>query len=130
MVGDRLGLPFGWLNTDFINTASYTPRLVRFSKYYKTFSNILQVRTISEEYLVAMKLMAGRQYKNDLSDVVGIIIEQEKKGEAISLEVVKKAVEDLYDEYERIPENSRKFIEAIYKQEDLEAFYKQCRKTV
>ena len=129
MVGDRLGLPFGWLNTDFINTASYTPRLVRFSKYYKTFSNILQVRTISEEYLVAMKLMAGRQYKNDLSDVVGIIIEQEKKGEAISLEVVKKAVEDLYDEYERIPENSRKFIEAIYKQEDLEAFYKQCRKT-
>ena len=27
-VGDRLGLPVGWLNTDFVNTNSYTPRLV------------------------------------------------------------------------------------------------------
>ena len=35
--------------------------------------------------------------------------------------------EDLYDEYERIPENSRRFIEAIYVQEDMKAFYKQCR---
>ena len=37
-------------------------------KYYKTFSNVLQVRTISAEYLIVMKLMAGRQYKNDLSN--------------------------------------------------------------
>ena len=27
-VGDRLGLPVGWLNTDVGNTNSYTPRLV------------------------------------------------------------------------------------------------------
>ncbi len=26
-VGDRLGLPVGWLNTGFVNTNSYTPRL-------------------------------------------------------------------------------------------------------
>ena len=25
-VGDRLGLPIGWLNTDFVHTNSYTPR--------------------------------------------------------------------------------------------------------
>lgn len=60
-VGARLDLPVGWLNTDFVNTESYSPRLVEHSKYYKTFSNILQVRTVSAEYLVAMKLMAGRQ---------------------------------------------------------------------
>lgn len=40
-VGDRLELPVGWLNTDFANTKSYTPRLVEYSKYYKTFANIL-----------------------------------------------------------------------------------------
>lgn len=45
-VGDRFGLPVGWLNTDFVKTESYTPRLVEYSKYYKTFSNILQVRTV------------------------------------------------------------------------------------
>lgn len=34
---------------------------------------------------------------------------------------------DLYDSYSRIPEDSRVFIEAVYKKEDLHAFYRQCR---
>jgi hypothetical protein len=126
-VGDRLGLPVGWLNTDFINTNSYTPRLVEHSKYYKTFANILQIRTVSAEYLVAMKLMAGRQYKNDLSDIVGVLIEQEERNEPLNFESIQKAVIDLYDSYDKIPEDSRSFIEALYKKEDLHAFYKQCR---
>lgn len=113
IVGGRLGLPLGWINTDFMNTNSYTPRLVGVSKYYKTFSNILQIRTVSAEYLVVMKLMADRQYKNDLSDIVGIIIEQEERGDILTLERIKKAIIDLYDEYELIPYNSRSFIEAI-----------------
>ena len=41
-VGDRLGLPNGWLNTDFMKTSSYTPKLIQYSKYYKTFSNVLR----------------------------------------------------------------------------------------
>lgn len=127
LVGDKLGLPYGWLNTDFMKTASYTPKLARYSKYYKTFSNILQIRTISAEYLVAMKLMAGRQYKNDLSDVVGILIEQEDRGEPLTFEIIKKAVEDLYESYDAVPENSQRFIEAIYEKDDLKEFYRQCR---
>lgn len=126
-VGDRLGLPFGWLNTDFVNTDSYTTRLIEHSQYYKTFSNILQIRTVSSEYLIAMKLMAGRLYKNDLSDIVGVLIEQEERGDTLTLERIKKAIVDLYGSYERIPENSRTFIEAIYGKEDLRTFYEQCR---
>lgn len=129
IVGDRLGLPVGWLNTDFVNTDSYTPRLIEYSKYYKTFSNILQIRTVSAEYLVAMKLIAGRQYKNDLSDVVGILIEQEKRSDSFSLNRIKKAVVDLYDSFDRLPQNSREFIESIYNKDDLKAFYRQCRQT-
>lgn len=53
--------------------------MVEYSKYYKTFANVLQIRTVSAEYLVATKLMAGRQYKNYLSDIVGVMIEQENK---------------------------------------------------
>ena len=41
-VTDTLGLPNGWLNEDFKNTKSYTPRLVNYSKYYRTFSNVLK----------------------------------------------------------------------------------------
>ena len=112
-VGDRLGLPVGWINTDFINTNSYTPRLGEYSKYYKTFANVLQIRTVSAEYLVAMKLMSGRQYKNDLSDIVGVLIEQEERNEPLTFEKIQKAIIDLYDSYSRIPEDSRVFIEAI-----------------
>ena len=46
-VGDRMGLPNGWLNTDFMKTASYTPKLIQYSQYYKTFSNVLRIRTVS-----------------------------------------------------------------------------------
>lgn len=127
-VGDRLGLPIGWLNTDFVHTNSYTPRLAEHSKYYKTFANILQIRTVSAEYLAAMKLMAGRQYKNDLSDIVGILIEQEERNEPLSFKIIQKAIVDLYDTYDKIPEDSKAFIEALFKKEDLHEFYKECRK--
>lgn len=46
-VGDSLGLPNGWLNSDFIKTKSYSPKLSQCSVYYKTFSNVLTVRTVS-----------------------------------------------------------------------------------
>lgn len=36
-VGDRMGLPNGWLNADFRQTASYSPKLAEVSVYYRTF---------------------------------------------------------------------------------------------
>jgi hypothetical protein len=126
-VGDKLGLPVGWLNADFIHTNSYSPRLAEHSKYYKTFANILQIRIVSDEYLVAMKLMAGRQYKNDLSDIVGILMEQEERNKPLSFDIIQKAIIDLYDSYDKIPEDSRNFIESIYKKNNLHEFYSKCR---
>lgn len=126
-VGDRMGLPNGWLNTDFMKTASYTPKLVQYSQYYKTFSNVLKVRTVSAEYLVVMKLMAGRQYKNDLSDVVGILLEQRRKEKEIELDQIKKAAMELYQGYDNLPEASRAFIEAVYQNSDLSVLYMTIR---
>ena len=60
-VRDHFGLPNGWLNEDFKNTGSYTSKIVEHSQYYKTYSNVLTVRTVSSEYLIAMKLRAGRK---------------------------------------------------------------------
>lgn len=60
-----------------------------------------------------MKLMAGRQYKHDLSDVIGIIAGEKEKGNNITLEKIKLAVKNLYNDYEKIPETSRVFIENI-----------------
>lgn len=122
-VTDTLGLPNGWLNEDFKNTRSYTPRLVNYSKYYRTFSNVLTVRTITAEYLVAMKLMAYRQYKHDISDIVGILREQQNSGDPITIERIDKAVTDLYDSWENLPENAKSMIESILANEDMDALY-------
>lgn len=111
-VGDKYGLPNGWLNSDFMHTESYTPRIVQFSRYYKTFSNVVTFRTVTGEYLVAMKLMSGRKYKYDLSDVIGILWEQEKKGSPFGLEQIKKASAELYGSYDKLPSDSRAFIES------------------
>ena len=122
-VTDTLGLPNGWLNEDFKNTRSYTPRLVNYSKYYRTFSNVLTVRTITGEYLVAMKLMAYRQYKHDISDIVGILREQQNSGDPLTFERIDKAVTDLYDSWENLPENAKNMIQGILANEDMDALY-------
>ena len=122
-VTDTLGLPNGWLNEDFKNTKSYTPRLVNYSKYYRTFSNVLTVRTITGEYLVAMKLMSYRQYKHDISDIVGILREQQSSGDPLTLERIDKAVKNLYDNWDNLPENAKNMIESILANEDMDALY-------
>ena len=122
-VTDTLGLPSGWLNEDFKNTKSYTPRLVNYSKYYRTFSNVLTVRTITGAYLVAMKLMAYRQYKHDISDIVGILREQQNSGDPLTFERIDKAVNDLYDSWENLPKNAKNMIESILANEDMDALY-------
>jgi len=43
-VGDKYGLPTGWMNDDFKKTESYTPKIVQYAEYYKTFSNIVTFR--------------------------------------------------------------------------------------
>ncbi|MBQ9765354.1 MAG: hypothetical protein IJW18_04090 [Lachnospiraceae bacterium] len=127
-VGDELGLPNGWLNSDFTRTKSYSPNLVQYSQFYKRFGYVLDVRTISREYLVAMKLMSGRQYKNDISDVVGILYEEQERGKAITFEKVEIAVCNLYGSWNNLPENSRELIEKIIKEDNLEMLYEQYQK--
>ena len=89
-VGDRFDLPFGWLNAEFTKTESYSPKLAEFLVYYKTWSNVLTVRTVAAEYLIAMKLCSGRQYKSDLSDVIGILYKRGKRGTPIDVEQIRK----------------------------------------
>ena len=127
-VGDRFGLPNGWLNADFKNTTSYTPKLEAFSEYYKTFFNVLSIRTVAAEYLIAMKLKAGRQYKSDLSDVLGILAEHDKKGAPISLEQVEKAVCDLYGSWDCLSETSQDFIKNVMADGRFEQLYQQIAK--
>ena len=122
-VGDRFALPNGWLNTDFIRTASYSQKLSQYSSHYHTYSGVLSVRIIGAEYLIAMKLRSGRQYKNDMSDIVGILAEHDKRENPIALEQIKTAVVNLYGDWSVIPDISRTFIEDVVKNGDYSAVY-------
>ena len=126
-VGDHNSLPAGWLNDDFRKTESYTDKIIQYSKYYKTFYGILNVRTVTGEYLVAMKLRAGREYKYDRSDVIGILWEQEKSGDPLTLERVKKAVVDLYGMYDLLSPDIRTFIEQAIQSGQYESMYARVR---
>ena len=126
-VRDKHGLPHGWLNTDFKQTSSYSDKLLEVSVYYKTFSNILTVRTVAAEHLLAMKLMSGRQYKNDLSDIVGILWEHQKNSEPLFREAVEKAFGLLYGEDTVIPETSRILLDAVFTDGNYEALYQSTR---
>ena len=123
--GDKFGLPNGWLNTDFMRTKTFSPKLIEHSVYYKTFSNVLTIRTITAEYMIAMKLMAGRKYKNDLSDVIGILKWHKDHDTPLSIEQIKAAVEILYGSWSALPPFSIDFIEqAMAKENFSEAFQK------
>lgn len=110
LVADKYNLSQQWLNDDFKKTPSYSPRLRQYSSYYKTFSNVLEIRTISREYLIAMKMVSGRKYKNDLSDILGILYYHYKNNDEITYQQIEKAVVDLYSNFDIIKEDVVEFV--------------------
>jgi len=123
VIGDRFNLPNGWLNTDVIKTDSYTPKLVQYSIPYKKYSNILEIRTVSAEYLVAMKLVSGRQYKNDLSDIIGILYSHYVNGKPITKSRIDKAITEMYGSWESVSTDIQSFIESVMNTPDLGELY-------
>lgn len=126
-IGDKYELPNGWMNDDFVKTGSYTPKIEQYAKYYRTFSNVVTVRTVTGEHLIAMKLMSGRKYKYDRSDIIGILAAQEKAGKPLSFENVKSAVCDLYGSYEVLSEEIRQFIEKVFEEGNYTELYERTR---
>lgn len=111
IVGEKYQLPNDWINTDFIKTNSYTPKLIQYSSYYKSYANgSLVIRTIKDEYLIAMKMMAARKYKHDYSDIFGII----KENPSLSFDKVMKAVENLYGDSSKIPSEMVAFVKSLF----------------
>lgn len=115
-----------WINEDFKNTTSYSDKIYLFSNYYRTFSNLISVRVVVGEYLAAMKLKSSRDYKRDLSDVVGIIIEEKRKGHVVKYQDIERAFKELYDVdmNEELSETGKQLLKSIYSSEDsLEKLY-------
>lgn len=126
-IGDRYRLPNGWLNSDFRKTSSYSSKLLEYSSFYKAFNQVLNVRIITGEYLIAMKLRAFRQYKNDLSDIVGILAEHKKRNDPMTFERIEKAVKNLYGSWDDFPDGAKDFIVNTLSAENYEQIYNLVR---
>lgn len=125
-VADKYNLPNDWLNTDFTRTTSYSAKIREYSKHYRTYGGVLEVRTLKDEYLIAMKTKAFRQYRHDISDIVGIISEMRKNNCDISAEKIERAYSELYGEGETIPKTIKEFLRNILATKDLGSVYQAC----
>ena len=67
-----------------------------------------------------MKLMAGRPYKHDLSDVAEIFARHRRTGKTLSKEAIITAINNLYDSIDKIPESSMIFLDKIYQCDDID----------
>ena len=125
---DENGLPRDWMNTDFIKTSSYSDMLSEVSKHLLTLNNgTLEIRTVSGVYLIATKLIAHRDYRNDISDAIGILIEEREAGASITYDDIVKAYQKLYrcDIPEEIAEIVKEFSELPIL--ELKKFYEKQR---
>ena len=83
--------------SDIIKTASHSDALSEVSKHLWTLNNgTLEIRTVTGVYLIAMKLISHRDYRNDISDVIGILLEEREAGVSITYDDLVKAYQKLY----------------------------------
>ena len=122
-VGDKYHLPNGWLNTDFTNTASYSSELTVHSEYVCTRSNVVEIRTVKGPYLIAMKLVSGRRYKADLSDIVGILYEHQLAGTPIDFTMIDHAMIDLYGSWDKVDDYSRAVLDKALESPNLKDLF-------
>lgn len=123
MVADNNGLESDWINEDFKHTKSYSLKIVQYSKFYKKFCGCLTVRTITDEYLLAMKLCSARNYKKDLSDIIGILKENEERNTPIDFTKINKAVINLYGSWDVIDSKIKDMLIEILDEDNLEDRY-------
>ena len=122
-VSQKFNIDSSWINNDFQKSKSYSNKLSEFSTFYKSYKEIINVRTIKDEYLIAMKLMSGRIYKNDISDIIGIIISNINRGKNITYDIIDKAIKNLYGSWDEIDNNIIKILNDILCTNNLEELY-------
>lgn len=126
-VSDKYNISDDWFNSDFKNTSSYTSKIREYSKYYDTYMNAVEVRCITGPYLIAMKLTSYRIYKNDISDIVGILAEHIARNDRITFKDIDKAMKDLYGGWDKVSESTKKELEQMLKLNSFDDKYENTR---
>ena len=95
----ELGLSNDWLNKDFVNTPSFSPKIEEVAKPFKEYEKCLVVFSLEPKYLIAMKLKSSRPTGGDLDDIIKMIYELRYYQKEISYKSIIDAYEYLYPDY-------------------------------
>ena len=98
-VSEKLSLPDDWINQDFINTPSFSPRIIEKEKFFSKYGNYISVFFLEAKYLIAMKLKSSRPTGGDLDDIIMMIYELRYKGATITFNEIIDAYKDLYPDF-------------------------------
>ena len=104
-VSDKFDMPDDWLNDDFMILNSCSKRLPEISTFYRSLNNgAINVRTVKGKYLIAMKMQSGREYSNDIPDIIGILKDEKAKGNEIKFEDILESGKYLYGDNFKVSE--------------------------
>jgi len=125
-ISEEYGLEKDWMNTDFKFFNSYSPKLKEVSKYYNSYNNgLLTIRTVEAEYLIAMKMVSARTFGNDIADIIGILLSENRSGNIIDENKILCAINKLYGDMHRVSDYIKNKVSAFCKMDvtELEKCY-------
>ena len=70
-----------------------------------------------------MKLVSGRRYQKDLSDVIGILYEQQRAGNPLDTGKIDTAINQLYGGWEHVDAFAKELLEKALTCSDLESLF-------
>jgi len=117
-----------WLNNDFTYMIKDYKKLIEFTIPYKTMADILDIKTVSPECLIALKLKALRENKHDTSDIAGILMECKEKGKPLDLNKIFETVNKIYGKEDGISEYAENMINNLFNNNDFKNDYNYLRK--
>lgn len=106
-VTSRLYLPKRWINTDVTVTLSYSDKLTKYKKLYKTYGN-LTVHTITGLPLLCMKLISWRPNTSDYNDCVDIL---DTMRDVITVRDIMNTIMDIYGDTSILSVSAQQFID-------------------
>lgn len=129
-IAGRMNLHPEWINNDFLETSSFSVKLREVSQRFSLLNNgTFDVRTVRSEYLIAMKLNSNRIYKNDFSDVIGVLMSEKSEGNNITPEKIFHAYHYLYEDQADLTPDMKEQIRSVCSMTDkeLQRLYSRTR---
>ena len=108
-VGDDFRLGHTWCNCDFKRTKSYTDAIIYNSWIYREYDRLI-VRMVNLDLLLAMKIVAFRDRKNDVFDCNAIIRYLQSQNITVNVNIISSWVVKYYGSLDVLSQGAKKYM--------------------